>query len=293
MTQFDAIVRDIESHTQHSLTPYQLSPIDGGSINEAYHLQSGEHAYFIKVNQVHLSTMFEAESLGMSALRSLNCIRIPEVICYGQTEDHSYLALEYIELSPLRGRASKTLGTQLAQLHHVSHSFFGWHCDNTIGSTPQYNNREHNWCTFWQQHRLQAQLTIAAKQGYMGALQTQGQRLIEKLPAFFDSYSPKASLLHGDLWSGNAAADPHGNPVIFDPACYYGDSETDIAMTELFGGFDRDFYTAYQAEHPLDKGYKTRKTLYNLYHIINHLNLFGPSYLSQAETMIKQLLTEV
>ena len=115
---------------------------------------------------------------------------------------------------------------------------------------------------------------------------------MSQLPIFFDGYTPAPSLLHGDLWSGNASSDPQGNPVIFDPACYYGDREADIAMTELFGGFGSDFYNAYQIEYPLDPGYKIRKTLYNLYHILNHLNLFGSGYLSQSESMIELLLAE-
>lgn len=290
MLKLDAIVRDIEFHTQYSLMPYRLSSVGGGSINSAYHLQSGEHDYFIKINQPHLASMFEAEARGMEEMRELNCIRIPEIICHGQADGHSYIVLEYIELTNLRGQSAQSLGKQLAQMHRHSQDFFGWHINNTIGSTPQSNDREHNWLSFWQQHRLNAQLGFAAKNGFTGQLQIRGQQLVEHLPEFFEDYRPTASLLHGDLWSGNAASDPQGNPVIFDPACYYGDREADIAMTELFGGFGSDFYAAYQAEYPLDSGYETRKTLYNLYHILNHLNLFGGGYLNQSESMIEQLL---
>jgi len=293
LAKLDSIVRRIEDVTGASLNAYRLSAIGGGSINTAYKLQTEKHAYFIKLNQPQLISMFEAEAQGLEEMRGLNCIRIPEVICHGQADGHSYLVLEYIELGSLRGNAAQKLGRQLAQLHSHTQDFFGWHIDNTIGSTPQYNDREHNWITFWQQHRLGAQLNIAAKNGFSGRLQNTGQKLLENIPHFFDSYTPKPALLHGDLWGGNASADSQGNPVIFDPACYYGDRETDIAMTELFGGFGADFHAAYQAEYPLDSGYKTRKTLYNLYHIINHVNLFGGSYLSQAETMTEQLLSEI
>jgi len=293
MTKLDTIISDIESATAKVLGNHHLSSVGGGSINDSYKLQTDTHSYFIKLNQPHLSSMFEAEAHGLEEMRALNCVRIPEVICHGQGDGHSYIVLEYIELGGLRGHASHLLGKQLAQLHQHTQPYFGWMIDNTIGSTHQHNDREHDWLSFWQQHRLGAQLKFAAKNGYSGRLQQKGQQLIEHLPVFFDGYTPSPSLLHGDLWGGNAGADQQGNPVIFDPACYYGDRETDIAMTELFGGFSSDFYAAYQAEYPLDSGYKTRKTLYNLYHIINHLNLFGGSYLGQAESMIEQLLSDI
>ncbi|NOQ77322.1 MAG: phosphotransferase [Methylococcaceae bacterium] len=293
MTKLNSVVKDIEAKIGTSLTGYKLSPVGGGSINTAYKLQTDEHSFFIKLNQPHLSDMFEAEAQGLEEMRALNCVRIPEVICYGKDSNHSYLVLEYIKLGSLQGNVGRLLGKQLAKLHSHSQAYFGWDINNTIGSTPQHNNREHDWLTFWQQHRLGAQLKIAAKNGFSGRLQDKGQQLQTKLHVFFEGYTPESSLLHGDLWGGNAASDPQGNPVIFDPACYYGDRETDIAMTELFGGFGADFYSAYQAEYPLDSAYKTRKTLYNLYHIINHVNLFGGGYLSQAESMIDQLLAEI
>ena len=293
MNNIDSILRHIEVETGHSLKNHRLTSVGGGSINTAYKIQTHEHAYFIKLNQPNLIFMFEAEAHGLEEMRALNCVRIPQVICHGMTSSHCYLVLEHIELSSLQGKASQLLGQQLAQLHHHSQDFFGWHIDNTIGSTPQYNSREHDWQHFWQQHRLNQQLKFARKNGFGSSLQDKGQNLSENLHYFFDGYAPTPSLLHGDLWGGNAAADSQGNPVIFDPACYYGDRETDIAMTELFGGFSSNFYSAYQTEFPLDSGYKTRKTLYNLYHILNHLNLFGGGYLSQSESMMDQLLAEL
>lgn len=289
----DDIVQQIERVTGQVLKNYQLSSVSGGGINDAYKLQSDQQCYFIKLNRPQLSAMFEAESLGLEEMRTLNCLRIPEVICHGHTAQHSYLVLEHIELQSLRGKASQRLGSELAQLHLHIQPFYGWHINNTIGSTAQHNNRTHDWLDFWQHHRLGQQLKFASKNGAGSQLQDKGQLLLEVLHLFFESYTPKPALLHGDLWSGNVGADPQGNPVIFDPACYYGDRETDIAMTELFGGFDADFMMAYQADYPLDPGYKTRKTLYNLYHILNHFNLFGRGYLGQAETMIQQLLVEI
>jgi fructosamine-3-kinase len=293
VTNLNEIITHIENVTGHNLNNYQLKSVGGGSINTAYQLSANDYHYFIKLNQAHLIDMFEAEARGLEEMRALQCVRIPEVICFGVADGHSYIVLEYIALASLRGQAAKSLGTQLAQLHSHVQPFFGWHIENTIGSTLQHNERHHDWLTFWQQQRLAKQLKFAAKNGFSGHIQDRGQQLIEQLAIFFDGYSPQPALLHGDLWSGNAAADPQGNPVIFDPACYYGDRETDIAMTELFGGFDSEFYASYQAEYPLDSGYQTRKTLYNLYHILNHLNLFGGGYLSQSENMIEQLLAEI
>jgi protein-ribulosamine 3-kinase len=293
MPKLDNIVKQIENTTGHRLDNHRLTSIGGGCINSAYQLQTPEHSFFIKLNQPQLLSMFEAEARGLEEMGALNCVRVPQVICHGQEDGHSYLVLEYIKLGSLHVQANQILGRQLAQLHQYTQPFFGWHVDNTIGSTPQYNNREQDWLVFWQQHRLNQQLQFASQNGFGGRLQDKGHRLSTDLHHFFEGHSPSPSLLHGDLWGGNAAADPQGNPVIFDPACYYGDRESDVAMTELFGGFGGDFFSAYQAEYPLDPGYKVRKTLYNLYHIINHVNLFGGGYLGQAESMIEQLLAEI
>jgi len=293
MAQLSSIIRQIEAATQTKLSNYTLNSIGGGCINTAYKISAGSQNYFVKVNSPHLLAMFEAEAAALAEMAEINAVRVPKVICYGEADGHSYLALEYIELRSLRGLASKQLGQQLAQLHRHQMPFFGWHIDNTIGSTPQINDREHDWVTFWQTQRLEQQLIFASKNGYGGRIQDRGYRLIEHIADFFDNYTPHPSLLHGDLWGGNAGSDEQGNPVIFDPASYYGDRETDVAMTELFGGFGHEFQSAYQAEYPLDSGYRVRKTLYNLYHILNHVNLFGGSYLGQAESMIEQLLTEV
>jgi len=188
------------------------------------------------------------------------------------------------------GATDELLGRQLAALHRVTHTRFGWHRDNTIGSTPQINTQKNDWVTFYREQRLRYQLELAAENGYGGSLQRRGEQLLERLPAFFISYRPRPSLLHGDLWGGNHAALTDGTPVIFDPAVYYGDREADLAMTELFGGFGSGFYSAYRAAWPLDPGYRVRKDLYNLYHVLNHLNLFGGGYRGQAEQMVDRLL---
>ncbi|MCK9606721.1 MAG: fructosamine kinase family protein [Methylomonas sp.] len=272
---------------------HRLTRVGGGDINTAFRLQAAGIDWFIKLNRASLLNMFAAEAAGLQELASLQHVKVPRVVAFGAHDNHAYLLLEYQALGALRGDSASLFGRQLARVHRQPQAFFGWHIDNTIGSTPQHNDRSNNWIDFWQQQRLAKQLQFAAENGFTGSIQTKGLKLLEKLPAFFSRHQPHPSLLHGDLWGGNAASDSRGNPIMFDPACYYGDRETDIAMTELFGGFATGFYSAYNEEYPLDPDYKTRKTLYNLYHILNHLNLFGGGYLSQASSMIEQLLSEL
>jgi len=237
--------------------------------------------------------MFEAEFDGLSEIAQTNTIKVPRPILTGVAADQAFLVLEFIDISAKNSQSDTQLGHQLAALHKIQQSFFGWHINNTIGSTPQINDSSVHWLTFWQSHRLNFQLSLAEKNGYKGKLIQSGNKLSDSLHYFFNSYSPHPSLLHGDLWSGNAAMTTQGKAIIYDPACYYGDRETDIAMTELFGGFSSHFYQAYNETYPLDSGYSTRKTLYNLYHILNHLNLFGSSYQQQAQNMIDSLLSEI
>ena len=168
----------------------------------------------------------------------------------------------------------------------------GWHRDNTIGTTPQDNARTGDWAGFFRDRRIAPQLALAARNGHGGRLQRDGEKLLAQIPALLGSRAPAASLLHGDLWSGNAARLASGEPVIFDPAVYFGDREADLAMTELFGGFGADFYAAYAEAWPPAAGYPARRTLYNLYHVLNHLNLFGGGYRAQAEAMIGKMLAQ-
>ncbi len=287
------LIQHLTQTTGHRLKEHRLTSLGGGDINSAYRLQSQGIDWFIKVNRAELADMFAAEAAGLTELAGVGAMRIPNLVCHGQNQQQSYLVLEYIELRSLSGHAAALFGEQLARVHLQPQAYFGWTIDNTIGSTPQYNPRHEDWVAFWRDQRLGRQLEIAAENGHRGSLQIQGEKLQERLVELFSDYRPHPSLVHGDLWGGHAAADCMGNPVMFDPACYYGDHETDIAMTELFGGFGREFYSAYQTHYPLDPGYKVRKTLYNLYHILNHLNLFGSGYLGQANRMLEQLLADL
>lgn len=267
------------------------SEVGGGCINGATVLTDGARRYFVKYNTVAGLAMFEAEAAGLTEIRQTHTLYAPEPVCCGTAAGQAYLVLEYLDLSG-NYEAADTLGAQLAALHRIPRAYFGWHRDNTIGSTPQVNTPSNDWITFWRDQRLAYQLRLAEENGYGGALQRQGERLLADLSVFFRDYAPHAALLHGDLWSGNYGVDTAGRPVIFDPAAYYGDREADLAMTELFGGFSPRFYAAYNAHYPLDAGYGTRRTLYNLYHVLNHLNLFGGGYRAQAERMLERLRAE-
>lgn len=272
-------------------TPFRAqrrSALGGGCINSSYQLSAGIQHYFVKLNLANRREMFVAEAEGLQALANSAAIRVPTVICYGIANDQAYLVLEYLPLTTRGDHAQ--LGQALARLHRHTGQRYGWHRDNTLGATPQHNTYMDSWLDFWREQRLDFQLALAAENGFRGSLQAKGRELVNGLDALLGTHQPAPSLVHGDLWSGNYAFTTEGTAVIFDPAVYYGDRETDLAMTELFGGFGNDFYAAYHAEYPLPPGYETRKLLYNLYHVLNHLNLFGGGYLRQAEAMIDELL---
>ncbi len=262
----------------------------GGCINTAVRLSDGGQQWFVKLNQASRLDMFEAEAEGLKELADAQAIRVPRPLCTGQADGQSYIAMEYISLG---GSGSNAVaGEQLAELHRHQAEAFGWKRDNTIGSTHQPNGWSADWVDFWRWHRLGFQLEEAARKGLGSNIQRLGERLLDSFSVLMD-HDPVPSLLHGDLWGGNLGYDDQGNPVIYDPATYYGDREAEIAMTELFGGFGGAFYDAYNSTWPLDPGYATRKTFYNLYHILNHANMFGGGYVGQAQRMMEGLLGEL
>ncbi|NNG13042.1 MAG: fructosamine kinase family protein [Halobacteria archaeon] len=291
MSLWENIAEDIGAVTGTQATLRQQGAVSGGCINQAMRVQYGDERYFVKLNSAGQLAMFEAEARGLQELLDSHTLRVPQPVCWGENGESAWLVMEDLQLGGHGNGAD--LGTGLAEMHRVTRPEFGWVLDNTIGSTPQINIPADDWVTFWREQRLQYQLDLAARHGHGGRLQSQGERLLGEFPALFAGYLPEAALLHGDLWSGNYSYTREGEPVIFDPAVYYGDREADLAMTELFGGFGRDFYAAYREAYPLDPGYPVRKTLYNLYHILNHLNLFGGGYHSQALGMIDSLLSEL
>lgn len=233
--------------------------------------------------------MFEAEADGLNALRAAAEVRVPEVIDVGVINGQAYIDIEKLALEPTTRVIERRFGEQLANLHRHTGDQYGWFRDNTIGLTPQHNAHSSDWIEFFRRHRLGFQVELAVSNGYGADVAALGERLSAKLPQFFAGYTPQASLLHGDLWGGNWGA-VAGEPVMFDPAVYYGDRETDIAMTMVFGGFGRAFYEAYGSSWPMAAGHEQRLKLYQLYHILNHLNLFGRSYLGRAIDLMKWLL---
>lgn len=291
MDLWQAISQAITNATGEPFQAAKHQSVGGGCINSAAKVSDGSRSYFVKLNSASSLEMFEAEADGLLELRKPGAIVVPEPLATGVAEGQAFIVMEDMALGG-NGSGAK-LGRELAQLHRTTQERFGWFRDNTIGSTPQYNDEDYDWIVFWREQRLGAQLAMAVRKGAGGSLQRKGAELMECFQGFFSDYSPRPSLLHGDLWSGNYAFRSDGAPVIFDPAVYYGDREADIAMTELFGGFGSDFYAAYNEAWPLDTGYKVRKTFYNLYHILNHFNLFGGGYASQAEGMIDRLLAEL
>ncbi|NOX77124.1 MAG: fructosamine kinase family protein [Gammaproteobacteria bacterium] len=295
MPNWQRIAEHLRRHTGVSEALGAVSEMSGGGINTTHKLALGNVTYFVKTHHASMLGMFEAEHDGLLELQGAHCIRTPTPLLSGVVGSAAFLVMEFLNCGG-SGNAQR-LGENLAALHcHTwrenSRERFGWRRDNTIGSTPQINSPSDQWPLFWAQHRLGFQLNLAVRNGGHD-LRDKGERLREALPAFFSGYHPAASLLHGDLWAGNHAFLPDGTPVIFDPAVYYGDRETDLAMTELFGGFSEHFYAAYRASYPLDPGYPVRKNLYNLYHILNHFNLFGSGYQAQASDMVDRLLSEL
>ncbi len=293
MNNWSAIAEQIAATTRQPFELRKTTAIGGGCINQAYRATDGKRSFFVKTNHADKLTMFAAEAAGLQEIDQSNTLRVPKPVCWGENGQNAWLVLEYLDLNPRTSDSPDDFGAGLAAMHRTTAPQFGYARDNTIGSTPQINTLSSDWIVFWRTNRLGYQLSLAKNNGYCGNLQKTGERVLDSLDQFFDNYSPVPSLLHGDLWSGNFSYDHCGKPVIFDPAVYYGDREADIAMTELFGGFPGRFYSVYRHEYPLDSGYNTRKVLYNLYHILNHLNLFGGSYRHQAEQMMNYLLAEV
>ena len=271
----------------------RAAPASGGCIHDSFVVQSGSLRLFVKINGAGLAAAFAAEADGLAALIAAG-MRAPRPLGHGVAASRAYLVMEYLDLS---GRGDwAAMSRALAAMHRgtggQTGQRFGWHRDNFIGSTPQSNREHDDWTEFWRDERLLPQLALAERNGLGARLVDTGERLAEMLPKLLGGRTPQASLLHGDLWSGNARFLADGTPVLFDPAVYFGDREADLAMTELFGGFPPSFYDAYREAWPLDAGYALRRNLYNLYHVLNHANLFGGGYAAQAQALIGRLLSE-
>ncbi len=252
-------------------------PASGGCIHDCYRITIGSAPRFLKTNSARFADAFAAEADGLQGLRSAG-MAAPAPLAHGVADGAAYLLVEFLQLKGSGDFAA--LGRMLANAHRKAGTRFGWRRDNYIGSTPQVNSWCDDWREFWSERRLRPQIELARRNGFDIAFPE---------ISILENHTPQPSVLHGDLWSGNAGFTADG-PVVFDPAVYYGDREADLAMTQLFGGFPRAFYDAYNESWPLEAGYERRRQLYNLYHLLNHLNLFGGGYLAQVQSALRLLL---
>lgn len=291
MPSWSAVEHAIEDSLGMPFRVTASRPISGGCINEAWWVSDGAFAYFVKRNAAARQDMLQAEYDGLMEIAQSETIRVPLPVAVGADAASSFLVTEFL---PMGGRVNpQSLAQALARMHRHTQGQFGWWRDNTIGLTAQRNDLHTHWPEFFADCRLGGQLRLAQANNAPSRLIDRGFELAESLAALFRSYRPLASLLHGDLWSGNYACLQDGTAVIFDPAVYYGDHETDLAMMELFGHPGDAFFAEYADHFPIDEGYPVRRTLYNAYHIVNHYNLFGGAYATQAERLIDRVLSEI
>ena len=264
------------------------TPVHGGSINDCYLLDTDDGAFFLKINSAgKYPNIFEREASGLDSICKTDSLMVPEVYLVEYLEGKTYLLTEYIEKGPPLVSSWDDLGRGLAQMHKATHTQFGFYDDNYIGSLPQINDWYNDWCDLFIERRLRVQVKRATDVGLLDREQVHAfDRLYKQLPNILTKEPP--ALLHGDFWSGNFMFTVKGRPVIFDPAAYYGNREVDIAMSRLFGGFDRAFYDAYFETFPVEASLEERTDIYNLYPLLVHLNLFGRSYLSDIRSIIKR-----
>jgi fructosamine-3-kinase len=267
--------------------------VPGGSIDAAHRWETPTGPVFVKLAAAAAAPRHEAEAHGLGLLAASGTVRVPGVLGRGVAAGQSFLALEWLEFGATPDRADRALGRQLARLHRVTGTTFGLERDNYLGATEQANGPDSDWPRFLLTRRLAPQLERAARGNRDPKLIVRGERLLGCLGAFYRDYRPVPSLLHGDLWAGNRATLATQEPVVFDPACYFGDREAELAMTRLFPGFSPDFYAAYAAAWPLAPGADERVGLHQLYHVLNHLNLFGPPYDRAALALVDRLLASV
>ncbi|HJN63452.1 MAG: fructosamine kinase family protein [Flavobacteriales bacterium] len=272
-----SIITQLGDALNTTITVNGESSIVGGCINNAIKINTNKGDFFVKWNTNSKANMFQSEYHGLKVLKDTNTIRIPNVLCF----DDDFLILEFIPPSNPNNAFWEVFGQKLALMHKQTHSKFGLDFDNYIGSLHLDNTQNKNWTEFFIQNRLQAQLSIG---NFSGTLLSDFDKLFQKLPNLFPNERP--ALLHGDLWSGNFLAKNGDTPMLIDPAIYYGNREMDIAMSKLFGGFNSDFYFAYNESHPLENGWEERIQICNLYPLLVHVNLFGGSYRNQVKNIL-------
>lgn len=273
----------------NAFTVKDYQPVGGGCINQGGYLSTSYGAFFLKFNHSRYQGMFEVEARGLQLLAETGALHIPLVYCTGETDDQQhFIVMEWIGTSVPRSDFWERLGQGLSELHSRQSATYGLHFDNYIGSLPQYNTPYQDWSTFFQQQRLEPQLQLGLQSGRITrALAQEIRDLYPVLSEYFPSAPP--SLLHGDLWGGNLIVDEAGAPALIDPAVYYGHPEMELAFTSLFGGFNDQFYGAYQAHSSMPNDFEQRKDLYNLYPLLVHVNLFGGSYLQQVKQVLRKI----
>jgi fructosamine-3-kinase len=261
----------------------------GGDISESFCLTTSLGKYFLKLNSLSYLDNFEKESRNLQLLEKTDIFVIPEVIVVGTTGRYAFLLMEYIESIDENEQFWTNFGEALAKLHSVSSKKYGLDNDNYIGGLKQSNQQRDNWVDFFIQERLEKQLVLGKENGIIDTrLYSKFQDLYQKLPSLLPTEKP--ALLHGDMWGGNHFADIDSRPVLIDPACYYGHREAELAFTLLFTRFSPKFYEAYHSNFPLADDWRERVDIYNLYNLLVHANLFGPSYLSRVQSTLKKYI---
>ena len=261
-----AVEDAIRARTGNAFRITHAEPAQGGCIHTAMTVSDAAGTrYFVKLGPHQSAPMFAAEADGLAAIAASDSFRTPAVIAIGAQgeqdaldarKEHAFLVLEHLALRPVQSAADGArFAEALVAMHRHTGEAFGWPHDNFIGSTPQHNAAHANWARFFAEQRLRPQFALARDKGFVGDLQKQGERLLPRIPALFLDYRPRVCLVHGDLWHGNAAVLADGTPVVFDPAIHHGDRESDLAMSELFGGFPSNFYASYRQAWPLHEDY--------------------------------------
>ncbi len=285
-----ALLSNVESALSSTLGEIiaipSAEPLGGGDINESYRLNTTSGLFFMKFNSaLRYPGMFEKEAAGLHLIASTGEIRVPAVIVYGQSGDDIFLVLEYLNSAPRKAAFWSDFGSSLARMHRQSSDSFGLDHDNYMGAIPQSNRKHKKWTDFFIHERLEPMVRMARNKGFFTRNSIPAfERLYKRLPEIFPGEPP--ALIHGDLWTGNQMADENGGACLIDPAVHYGHREMDIAMSRLFGSFAPEFYEAYHAEYPLEKGWRERVDICNLYPLLVHVNLFGEGYAGSVERIV-------
>lgn len=284
---WQSISRHISESIERDFKLVDKQSISGGDINKAFVIRSYHDTFFVKINDKEFLSNFISEADNLKTLALSSMISVPDVICIGTSKSHAFLILSFHDCHPLENDDECfEAGAILAQLHTWGEQKeYGFDQDNYIGATVQPNPWHKRWSKFFSEQRIGWQLQLLSEKGiFFSDIDT----IVELVEVQLAHHQPKPSLLHGDLWAGNVSGSATG-PIFYDPSSYWGDAECDLAFTELFGRFSSAFYSGYKSQKPIDKGYDDRKSIYNLYHVLNHCNCFGGPYISQAQQLIDRL----